>query len=128
MKYAIFLLFFSLPFAYTAQIGDANQEDQHHKLDNSKHVEDSIFQHDVLGVQIVSTKFYAEERAWIDKEYTPIHNALRTVSGVYSIELIDNDRVLFVVHSEKVTFDELKQYIIPYKQDFAVLRSLPYPE
>ena len=127
MKYSAIILFLSFPFVFLAQqVNNVNQVDQ--TLKEVKHIEDSIFQHDILGVEIVCTKFYAEEHAWISKEFEPINIALQNVSGVYNIELRDNNRILFVVHSERLSFDELKQFIVPYKQDIEVLRSVPYSE
>ena len=114
MKHSIILLFLALPIGLFAQV------------DADKRYEDSIFQHRTLGLQVVTTKFYAEDIEWLDKEYNPINTALMNVPGVYSVQRIDLNRVLYVTHSEKVTFDEIKQYILPYKQEFFVNKSEPY--
>jgi len=115
MKNVIVLLYLAIPFAFIAQTDEA-----------AKRYEDSLFQHQTLGVNLLVTRFYAEEHAWLDKEFTPIYEALTNVSGVYTVELSDYDRVLKVTHSARLTFDDLKPYIIPFKLDFAVHRSEEY--
>lgn len=114
MKHSIILLFLALPIGIFAQ------------FDADKRYEDSLFQHRTLGIHLVTTKFFATEREWLDKEFNPVNTALMNVPGVYSVERIDFNRVLYVTHSEKVTFDDLKQYILPYKQEFIVYNSEPY--
>ncbi len=116
-----------MPFAYMAQVGDSNI-DADQAVKDTKRYEDSLFQHQVLGINLLCTKFYSLQDKWGQEEYASVAQVLNNLNGVYSAELTEDDRVLFVIHTEKLNFDALKQHILPVKKDFEVFRSLPYTE
>ena len=113
MKRIIFLLAF-IPVCVHAQ-------DQ-----NDNRYEHALYEILQLNRSAYTTIAYAQDVAFSEREFDTISDAIQVKEELFKVELIDESRALKFFHFDSIGPEEIKEFVLPYKEKIEIAEPLPF--
>lgn len=85
--------------------------------------ESAVYEIRELNRSALTTKVNVVEHQYKQKEFDAIKRNLFKKSEVFKVELVDYDRTILIYHFDTIGADEIKVFVLPYKDEIEIMES-----